>query len=96
MAGKGAGIAWKVIGLAGGIGAGIVARKALTATWKVAAGSEPPGNPQAPDTSWKEAISWAAASGLAVGVARLLATRQLAAYWQKSTGSLPPGVESVS
>lgn len=96
MAGKGAAVAWKVIGIAGTVAAGIAARKTLTTTWKAAMGDLPPANPAAPDTSWTEAVAWAIASGAVVGVARLVATRKLAGYWQKSTGSLPPGMETVS
>lgn len=96
MAGKGAALSWKVIGLGAAIGAGIAARKTLTASWKLASGGPPPVNPEAPDTSWQEALTWAVVSGAVVGVARLVATRKLADYWQRSTGSLPPGVESVT
>lgn len=96
MAGKGAGMAWKVLGLGAAVSAGVAARKGITTTWKLAMGGPPPVNPEDPDTSWQEAVAWAVLSGAAVGVARLLATRKLANYWKRSTGALPPGMESVT
>ncbi len=96
MAGKAAGLAWRVIGLGAAIGAGVAARKVATTGWKLATGDDPPVNPEAPETSVGEAVAWALASGAVVGVARLLATRKVADYWQRSTGSLPPGMEKVA
>jgi hypothetical protein len=51
--------------------------------------------PADPATSWGEAIAWTAATGLVVGVARMLASRGAAAGWQKATGTLPPGLQEV-
>jgi Protein of unknown function (DUF4235) len=47
------------------------------------------------DVTMAEALAWAVASGVAVGVARMLAARKAADYWRRSTGSLPPGLEEV-
>ena len=38
---------------------------------------------------------WAAVSGVAVGVARMLASRKAATYYRKSTGHLPANLEEV-
>jgi hypothetical protein len=92
----GAALAWRVLGLGTAIGASVVARKVATSTWKVATGNDPPANPEDPETTWREAMTWAVASGAMVGVVRMLATRKAADYWQKSTGKLPPGIEKVS
>lgn len=48
------------------------------------------------DTGWGEAIAWTAATGVAIGVARLVAARAAAADWQRATGELPPGLEEVA
>ncbi|RJK94281.1 DUF4235 domain-containing protein [Vallicoccus soli] len=96
MAGKGAALAWRVVGLGSAIAAGVAARKVAVTGWKLATGSQPPVNPEAPDVSVGEAVGWAVASGAIVGVARLLATRKVADYWQRSTGALPPGMEKVT
>ena len=89
-------IGWKVVGVTSGLIAVRVSRKALESGWrKTHQGADPPRNPAAPGTTWAEAMSWAAVSGLAVAAARLLASRGAAKAWQKTTGGLPPGLEQV-
>ena len=63
-----------VSGVAGGA-AGLVTRKAMTAVWKKTTGKEPPTHPEDPQVALIEAIGWAAMMGLAMSIARLLATR---------------------
>lgn len=86
---------WKLVGITSGLVAARTTKKVLDATWTRAKGTEPPRNPAAPGTSWREALSWAVATGAALGVARLVALRGAAHAWKKTTGSLPPGVEEV-
>jgi len=88
--------AWKVVGAVSGMAAAKSARKALVAGWRKTVGDDPPTNPASPATTWGEALAWAAASGIAIGVARLIAQRGAAATWRKATGSYPPGLEDVS
>ncbi|QNN54731.1 DUF4235 domain-containing protein [Nocardioides mesophilus] len=83
------------MGLASTVVATVVARKALTTTWKVATGKKPPVNAAHPDVSVGEAVAWATASGVAVGLARMLASRKAAEYYRKSTGHLPANLEDV-
>lgn len=87
---------WSAMALASTVGAGIAARKAMTTSWKVATGKEPPQNPADPDVSIGEAVAWAVLSGVAIGVARMLASRQAATYYRRSTGQLPPNLQSAS
>jgi len=87
---------WSVYALAATVFATIAARKALTTSWKVATGKEPPQNPADPDVSIGEAVAWATVSGVAVGVARMLASRKAANYYRKSTGHLPPNLQEGS
>ena len=96
MAGKESSLAWKVLATLSAVTAGIAARKVLVAIVRKTTGKEPPANPEAPGTSWQEAIGWAVASGATMGLARMLATRKAAAVFEKSTGHLPPGLEEVS
>ena len=81
-----------------GIGTGIVVRKvtdkALSGAWRKTKHQEPPADPASPGTPWGEAISWAAASGVAMAVARLLATRGTATAKMKITGQAPEGLEA--
>lgn len=87
---------WTIYGLGATVLATVVARKAMTTSWKVATGKEPPQNPAHPDTSMGEAVAWATASGVAVGLARMLASRKAANYYRRSTGHLPPNLEDVN
>lgn len=73
----------------------LVARRAINTSWKLATGKKPPENPAHPDVSIGEAIAWSAASGMGVGLARMLASRKAASYYRKSTGHLPANLEDV-
>ena len=87
---------WSAFALGATLVATIAARKAMTTSWKVATGKEPPQNPADPDVSMGEALAWAMASGVTVGVARMLASRKAANYYRKSTGHLPPNLQEAS
>ena len=88
-------VVYKVLGIGSGLVAAKVARSLLDKGWARTKGGEPPRNPAVPGTSWGEAVTWAVASGVAVSVARLLATKGVATTWAKTTGQLPPGVQDV-
>ena len=87
---------WSLMGLGATLGATMAARKALTATWKLSTGKQPPSNPEHPDVSLGEAVTWAVVSGVAVGLARMFATRAAADYYRRSTGHLPANLEDVT
>jgi hypothetical protein len=87
---------WKVAGGFAAAVAAIAAKKAVEFVWETATGHEPPGNPEDPETTWREAMAWAVLSGTAIGVARLLAARSAAKMWRNQTGSLPPGIREVN
>lgn len=86
---------WKVIGTGAAVLAANLSRNALEKGWYMAFGKTPPANPESPDTTWKEAVAWAVASGAIIGTARMLATRKAAQYYRKSAGHLPKGMETV-
>lgn len=88
-------LAWKIMATGTALVAGVAAQKLVQTAWVKGTGNAPPRNPESPDTTWAEAVSWAVFSGVVYGLARLLATRKLADYWQKSTGHLPPGLEEA-
>lgn len=83
---------WSVFSLVSALGAAMVAKKGLNASWKAATGKTPPANPADPDVKMREAVMWAVASGTFVALARMLAQRRAAGYYLKSTGKLPPGL----
>lgn len=87
--------AYTLLGLAATLGATMLARKAMATTWRLSTGKEPPTNPEHPDVSMGEAVVWAMSSGVAVGVARMLAGRKVADYYRRSTGRLPANLEDV-
>ena len=89
-------LGWKIVGIGAGTAAALVTKKAMTAAWRATKHDDPPANPAAPTTTWPEGLAWAASTGVALGVARLVAQRGAAAGWQKATGSLPPGLEKVA
>ncbi len=83
-----------------GIVTGVVTRKismvVLDKVWRKTKKTEPPADPASPGTPWLEAITWAAASGVAVGVARLVTTKGVATARLKLTGQVPEGMEGPS
>ncbi|MEP6666823.1 MAG: DUF4235 domain-containing protein [Nocardioidaceae bacterium] len=83
---------WKLLGTTAALTAGIATAKALDAAWKTATGKRPPDAPESPEIGNREALVWAAVSGMAMGVAKMYATRRAASYWVKSFGTLPPGM----
>jgi hypothetical protein len=84
--------AWSILSLVAALLGATVARKTLTSSWRAATGKNPPANPADPDVDLWEAVLWAAISGTAVQLARMLATRKAANYYARSTGHLPPGL----
>lgn len=87
---------WRVLGGLSAVLAGMAARKLMVKGWRAGTGSNPPANPAAPGTRWREAIPFALASGALMGLARMVATRKAASYYRRSTGHLPPGMEEVT
>jgi hypothetical protein len=79
---------WRVLGTGSAVVAGILANKAVTELWKHS-GRDEILDPRDPRTPAREAIIFAALTGLAVGAARVVVTRKAASYFAKSTGHLP-------
>lgn len=84
---------WSAFSVVAAIGAAAVAKKALDTTWRATTGKNPPANPADPDVDLWEAVAWAAVSGTAIALARMLAARKAADYYARSTGHLPPGLQ---
>lgn len=83
---------WRLIGTGTALAAGVAASRVLDVIWATATGRKPPSTPESPDIAQREAMVWAAVSGMAIGVAKTYATRRAARYWLRSTGALPPGM----
>jgi hypothetical protein len=89
-------ILWKVVSTGAGVLSGVLVRQAISLAWKaLTSGREdPPLNPADRRISWSEGLQWAVASGIGVGVARLVSDRLAARGWEVATGHPPPGIES--
>ena len=85
-------LVWKLVGTGSAVLAGIVANKVVTEAWR-RSGRDVEIDPNNPDVPLGQAIAFAAAVGLAVGVARVFATRQAATYYRKAAGHLPPELQ---
>jgi Protein of unknown function (DUF4235) len=87
--------AWKLVSSGVGIASGIATTRALDATWKTATGRKPPTKPENPAIAHREALVWAALSGMALGVTRTYVIRRAAMYWVRSFGTVPPGMNEA-
>jgi hypothetical protein len=81
---------WRLVaGLAGTL-AGMAARAVVLKLWKVGGLGDDEPQPAHPATPWRTALGWAVASGVATGVARVVAMRTAAEVWERATDEPPP------
>ena len=85
---------WNIYAGAVGALSAVVAQKAVRGAWKVATGDEPP-DPNDPATPLSEALIWALAGGIGIGIAQLLTNRFAAQRWEKAMGTPAPTSSSV-
>lgn len=86
---------FKILGTAVALGASAVAKKATEGGWKAVMATDPPANPDDPDTELYEAILWAVFSGAVIALIRMLASRQWSKYYTKTTGHKPANPNEV-
>ena len=81
---------WKLY--AGVLGAvtTFAAQKLVTMAWKTVTGDEPP-SPTDPRTPLRQALSWALASAIGVGVTQIVTQRFAARRWSDEMGTEAPG-----
>jgi len=82
-------VVWKVMGVGGSILAGVVATKVVNAIWAKAGQDEI--NPK--PAPLLKALTYAVATGVAVGAARTFVSRKAAQYYRESAGHLPKEIE---
>ncbi|CAN5210022.1 hypothetical protein BH23VER1_BH23VER1_32440 [soil metagenome] len=70
------------------LGVDYLARKGLRQSWRYVANSDPPMNPAAPETEWREALLWTVVAGISVGIVRLVATRYATALLATSSDDI--------
>lgn len=80
---------WRLYSGVLGAATTMIAQRALVKLWEVATGEEPP-NPNDPDVPYGEAVTWAIATGVGVGVAQLSMNRYMSRRWWKDMGKTAP------
>lgn len=81
---------WNLYAGVVGAAAAVVATKAVHGLWRMATGDEPP-EPTDPSTPGGQAVAWAVASALGIGVFTVMANRVAAVQWEKAMGEPAPG-----
>ena len=81
--------AYRAVSFAAAVSTGLVTRSLLTKLWENVKG-DPPRDPSDPDVGWQDALTWAAAAGVGVGVGRVVGRRLAAGAWEKATGKPAP------
>ncbi len=87
---------WKLVSVITGMLGGLVARKVIRATYQAVRKDTAPAtpfDPTNPQFSWLDALLWAAAAGIGLGIAKVMSARLAAIGWEAATGTLPPGFE---
>lgn len=87
---------FKLVGTGAAIAAGVMAKKVSEGGWKAVMATDPPANPEDPDTELYEAILWAAVSGALIALARMVVARQWTRYYVRSAGNQPVNPNDVS
>ena len=80
---------WRIYAGALGAATTFAAQKLLALGWRMITGNKPP-NPTDPDTPMVEAVSWAVASAVGVGVTQLVTQRLAARHWSNEMGTNAP------
>ncbi|MFT3886660.1 MAG: DUF4235 domain-containing protein [Arachnia sp.] len=81
---------WKVYAGLLGAATTIVAQKLVTKAWIASTGNTPP-DPNDPETPITQALIWAAASGLGVGMSQLAMNRFMSKRWMANFDHASPG-----
>ena len=78
-----------MITLASGTLAGLLTQRVLDTAWRGLRSQAPPLQADRGAT-WTDALSWAIATGVGAGVARLMAIRTAARLWEATMHEAPP------
>ena len=86
---------WKLLSAGIGMLCGMLAKRLLRAGYQLVrrdASAPSPFDPTNVGFSWINALGWAIAVGIGLGMARVVSNRVAAMSWEAATGTLPPGV----
>jgi hypothetical protein len=89
---------WKLVFTSTGMLCGLLARKLMRTGYTAIrrdAAAPSPFDPTTARFSWPDALAWAAAAGIGLGVAKVVSARVAAFGWETATGTAPPtrGIE---
>ncbi len=83
-------VIWNIYSGVLGAAATFIAQKIITKAWEASTGEEPP-DPNDPETPAFQAIIWAIASGVGVGVTQIMMNRFVQRRWASDFGHMGPG-----
>ena len=81
---------WMIIAGLASFAASKIASQAMSASWSLAAGEDPPEDPAERGFDWMPALVFGAVTGAVVGVAEVLARGGAKAAWKQAKGRKPP------
>jgi hypothetical protein len=87
---------WKLETTITGMLGAMVAQKLIRAAFRALRKDKAPAavfDPMSARFSWPDALVWAAAAGVGLGVAKVVSARIAAIGWEVATGTAPPGAE---
>lgn len=82
-------LAWMIVAAGAAALAGSIVQRGLNSGWNAVMHEDPPNVKELPVKPWRVAFAYTLASGIAVGMARLLSQRGAAMGWEKITGEPP-------
>lgn len=86
-------LGWKVVSYGGGALSAVLTQRLLSTVWRRVRNEPPPDNMADRSASWGAALAWAIATGVGIGVVRLLTLRSASRAWEAATHERPPGIE---
>jgi hypothetical protein len=87
---------WKLESMLIGTVVATVTSKLIRAAYRAIRKDKSPDavfDPTSSRFSWPDALVWAAAAGVGLGIAKVMSARMAAIGWEVATGTLPPGAE---
>jgi hypothetical protein len=83
-------VGWKALRYGTAGLSGMAMSRLLETGWRAWRHRPSPTTSGEPRPPWTDAIGWAIASGVGLGLARLFATRTAEALWERATHEAPP------
>ena len=87
---------WKLVSTLTGMLCALLARKLMRTAYQAIrhdAAVPSPFDPTSARFAWPDALTWAAAAGIGLGIAKVVSARVAILGWEAATGTLPPGVD---